>query len=308
LAIAEPIELIPAADLALLNRRSDWAGWCQLLGHGLFIVLSALAWASPSLPLGLRLVALLLFGTGLAFCFCVMHECGHRTAFANRQLNDAIAWWAGLLSFYNADFYRRYHQWHHRYTHQPGLDPELEQAPPASLGSYLFELTGVPWWLAKFRGHALGLSGNFSGSPYISEDLAPQITRSIRLQFLIYTVVFLLSLISGNGFIFWFWLLPLALGQPILRFVLIAEHGGCSFEQDGLKNTRTTLTLAPLRWLMWNMSFHVEHHLYPSIPFHALGRAHGWLGPHAEQLADGYLRLNLVFCRNPSQLALPKQG
>jgi fatty acid desaturase len=102
--------------------------------------------------------------------------------------------------------------------------------------------------------------------------------------------------------------LPLAIGQPILRFVLLAEHGGCSFEQDGLKNTRTTLTLAPLRWLMWNMSYHVEHHLYPSIPFHALARAHGWLGPWAEQLADGYLRLNYDFCRNPSQLALPKQG
>ena len=123
----------------MLNRRSDWAGWAQLLSHGLFTVLAALAWASPSLPLVLRLVALLLLGTGLAFCFCAMHECGHRTAFANRQLNDAIAWWAGLLSFYNADFYRRYHQWHHRYTHQPGLDPELEQEPPASLGSYLFE-------------------------------------------------------------------------------------------------------------------------------------------------------------------------
>jgi len=42
----------------------------------------------------------------------------------------------GVLSFYNADFYRRYHQWHHRYTHQPGLDPELEGGTPSSRLAY----------------------------------------------------------------------------------------------------------------------------------------------------------------------------
>ncbi|MFZ4804643.1 MAG: fatty acid desaturase [Synechococcus lacustris] len=294
--------------MAVLNSRNDGPGWRQVLGHALFTLLAALAWANTSLPLPLRLLALVLYGAGLAFSFCAMHECGHRTAFASRRPNDWIAWWAGVLSFYNADFYRRFHQWHHRYTHQPGLDPELEQAPPASLAAYLLELTGLLWWLAKFRGHWSGLWGNFSGCPYISAELAPQISRSLRLQFLVYGLVLLLSFWGGNGFIFWYWLLPLALGQPILRFVLLAEHGGCSFDADGLRNTRTTLTLAPLRLLMWNMPFHGEHHLYPSIPFHALGRAHGWLGPHLEQLGKGYLRVNAAFLRQPSLGAMPGQG
>jgi len=42
---------------------------------------------------------LLLLGWGLAFAFCAMHDAGHRTAFASRARNDAVAWWAGVLSF-----------------------------------------------------------------------------------------------------------------------------------------------------------------------------------------------------------------
>jgi len=63
----------------------------------------------------------------------------------------------GVLSFYNADFYRRYHQWHHRYTHQPGLDPELEGGTPSSRLAYGVELSGLPWWMGKLlegSGHA----------------------------------------------------------------------------------------------------------------------------------------------------------
>jgi len=69
---------------------------------------------------------------------------------------------------------------------------------------------------------------------------------------------------------------------------LMAEHGGCATTDDGLENTRTTLTLAPLRWLMWNMPFHCEHHLYPSLPFHALGAAHQEIAPHLAHVARGY--------------------
>jgi fatty acid desaturase len=161
-------DLISPGRLAELNRRRDAAGWRQVAGHGGLIVLSAAIWLQPSWPWALRLPALLLLGWGLAFGFCAMHECGHRTAFADRASNDAVAWWAGVLSFYNADFYRRYHQWHHRYTNQPGLDPELEEDHASRhRAAYLLELSGVSWWLGKLRSHWRGLRGDFSGCPYI---------------------------------------------------------------------------------------------------------------------------------------------
>ena len=29
-----------------------------------------------------------------------------------------------------------------------------------------------------------------------------------------------------------------------------------------------------LRFFYWNMNYHIEHHLYPSVPFHALKKLH----------------------------------
>jgi len=284
--------LIPPEQLAALNQRSDAAGWRQTIGHAALITLSATLWLHADAPWPLRLVALVVLGAGLAFGFCAMHECGHRTAFANRNLNDSVAWWAGVLSFYNADFYRRYHQWHHRYTHQPGLDPELEEPIPTTLRAYLLELSGLSWWIGKVRGHLRGLRGDFRDCPYIPEEAAAQVSRSVRLQCALYGALLLASIPAGNGLLLWAWLLPLAVGQPLLRWVLMAEHTGCSFSTEGTTNTRTTLTLAPLRWLMWNMPFHAEHHLYASIPFHALPKAHRYVAPELQHLDHGYLRVH----------------
>ena len=56
-------------------------------------------------------------------------RCVHQTAFASRAANDLVGWIAGVLSFYNATFYRHFHAWHHRYTQDPARDPELIYPP-----------------------------------------------------------------------------------------------------------------------------------------------------------------------------------
>jgi len=303
----QPQPLLSDVLLAELNQRRSGPAWRQLLGHGALLLTGGLLWGGSGLPLPLplRLVGLLLLSWGLAFSFCAMHECAHRTAFVDRQRNDTLAWWLGVLSFYNADFYRRYHQWHHRHTHLPGLDPELEDSPPTTLGAYLLELSGLPWWLGKLRGHWRGLRGDFRANPYIPAEAAERVRASIRWQFALYGGLLLLSIPEGNGFLLRFWLLPLLVGQPLLRFVLLAEHGGCAFNADGLANTRTTLTLAPLRRLMWNMPFHAEHHLYPSLPFHALPKAHAALAPRLVHCERGYLAVHRRFLTALAALATP---
>jgi fatty acid desaturase len=82
------------------------------------------------------------------------------------------------------------------------------------------------------------------------------------------------------------------LGQPLPRAILLAEHTGCSTNANGLTNTRTTLTSWPIRFLMWNMPYHAEHHLYPSIPFHALPQAHGQIRARLAHLDIGYIAVN----------------
>jgi fatty acid desaturase len=59
-----------------------------------------------------------------------------------------------------------------------------------------------------------------------------------------------------------------------------------------LANTRTTLTLWPLRTLAWNMPFHVEHHTYPGVPFHRLPAAHRLLRSKIGVLGRGYIAVH----------------
>ena len=297
--------LIERQALAELNRLRDAPAWTRLASHLLLILIGGVAWRLETLPLAVRLLGLLVSGLGLATCFAPLHECCHRTAFRSKAVNDAVAWLMGLLSFYNATFYRRYHQWHHRYTHQPGLDPELDDPVPTTWLSYALELSGWTWWTGKLRGHARLLWGDLSSIPFMSPELMPQVRRSVRLQFAVYAAVALLSIVGGHGFLLWSWLLPLAIGQPVLRFFLLAEHTGCAYSDDGLRNTRTTLTNAPVRWLMWNMPFHSEHHLYPSLPFHALPAAHRWIGPRLQHLDCGYVAVHRQLLGRLSSLGQP---
>ena len=298
-------DLLERSQLAQLNQLQDGPGWIRLISHLATIAIGGLFWRLEMLPLALRLLGLLITGVGLATCFAGLHECCHRTAFRGKRLNDAVAWLMGLLSFYNATFYRRYHQWHHRYTHQPGLDPELDDPVPTSLIGYVLEISGWNWWSGKLRGYARLLVGDLSSIPYLSAEIIPQVRRSLWLQFAVYGLLLLLSLISWNGFLLWSWLLPLAIGQPFLRLLLLAEHTGCAFNTDALANTRTTLTVAPVRWLMWNMPFHAEHHLYPSLPFHALPAAHRWIAPHLKHLDRGYLAVHAQLLQRLPQLGQP---
>jgi fatty acid desaturase len=289
--LANPRQILAVSELVTLNQRSNLAGGLRLAGHLAVMILSGYLWGTAS---GwLRLPALLVYGASLALMFCPTHECVHCTAFASPQVNAVVGWFAGLLSFYNSTFYRRYHKWHHRYTQIAGKDPELSDPKPQSLGQYLWQISGVPWWKGKIAGHFKVAFGQLDDCFYLPESTHAEVIRSTRLQLGAYAAIALFSLALGHPwFLFAYWLLPLMLGQPLLRFVLLAEHTGCTNDDNPLTNTRTTLTLWPLRFLMWNMPYHAEHHLYPSIPFHALPKAHQQLQSHFSAIEPGYLSVN----------------
>ena len=288
----KPNQLLSAQVLSALNARSNLKGGLQLARHLSVLAVSGYLWATQGDSLFIAMPALILYGFSLAALFAPMHECCHRTAFANNRLNDGVAWVVGLLSFYNSTFYRRYHKWHHRYTQIPEKDPELGDRKPQTLTEYLVEISGFNWWIGKVRGHLRVAGGNLEGCPYIPDTARAEVIRSTRLQLLVYGVAIAVSIIFKQPWFLLYWLLPLAVGQPILRAILLAEHTGCTTDDNALTNTRTTLTIAPVRWLMWNMPFHAEHHLAASIPFHALPAAHEVLQSHFTRVEQGYVKVN----------------
>ena len=90
--------------------------------------------------------------------------------------------------------------------------------------------------------------------------------------------------------LFWVWLLPVVLGQPALRLYLLAEHGDCPRVANMFEYTRTTITTRMMRFLAWNMPYHVEHHVYPAVPFHQLPALHKVMQAELRVTAAGYAR------------------
>lgn len=294
-------QLLSIPELNELNQRSNLKGGLQLLGHLTIMGVSGYLWANYQHHLLLALPALVVYGFSFASMFATMHETVHRTAFASNRLNDIVSWFAGLLSFYNGTFYRRYHKWHHRYTQIPEKDPELSDPKPTNLQEYLLEVSALPWWWGKLRGHFRVATGQLEDCPFIPETARDEVIRSVRLQLAVYVGAIASCLIFQHPWFFLYWVLPLAVGQPMLRIILLSEHTGCTHDNNYLTNTRTTYTFPLIRFLMWNMPFHAEHHFYPSIPFHALPSAHEKLGSHFVNVDTGYFNVQRKLITNFGQ-------
>jgi fatty acid desaturase len=285
--------ILPSEELKALNTRSTLQGLLRLAAHFAILGMSGYLWGTNfGQNWAIAIPALILYGFGFAAMFAPLHECSHRTVFTSNTLNDSVCWIAGLLSLYNSAFFRRYHKWHHRYAQDAEKDPELSDAVPQTWRDYLLMLSGLPWWLGKIKTHSRVALGQLEDYPFIPENARAEVIRSTRSQLAVYGVAIAISVIAHQPWFILYWLLPLFVGQPILRFILLAEHTGCSRDRNPLTNTRSTRTLLPLQFLMWNMPFHAEHHLYPSIPFYHLPAAHQQLREHFMHKDQGYIEVN----------------
>jgi fatty acid desaturase len=244
------------------------------------------------------LPAVFVLGLVQVALFAPAHETMHQTAFASRRVNAIVGWLTSCPSLLNWHFYTAFHLAHHRHTQVAGLDPELMAPPPASLGGYLVRVLGVPFWTLRLRVLWDCWRGNLGAYPFVAAGVAPKIIRSGRWMTVVMVGGSVVSaLVFGWATPLLYWIGPQLLGQPPLRAYLLAEHTGCTEDRNGLTNTRTTLTWAPVRLLMWDMPYHAEHHLFPSIPFHRLADAHGLLRAKLGFVQPGYVRWNAGFVR-----------
>ena len=226
----------------------------------------------------------------------------HQTAFLSKRANAIVGWLAACPSLLNLQFYTAFHWAHHRHTQIEGADPELLAPSPTTRNGYILRIIGVPFWHLRLKVIADCWRNDLSAYPFISTVAAPGIVRSVRaMSALMVGGAVVTAVLFGWETPFLYWIGPQLLGQPPLRAYLLAEHTGCTPDRNGLTNTRTTLTNAAIRWLMWNMPFHAEHHLYPTIPFHRLPEAHTLIGAKLGFLQKGYVRWNAALIKTLAQ-------
>ena len=286
------------ADLRALMQRSNWLPLIHLLlWIGVVAATSALVWLT--MDSWWLWPAMFIHGVVLVHHFSLQHECTHYTAFKRREANDVVAAICGFIIMLGPTFFRYEHCDHHTYTQQKGRDPE--QIPlPQTLGGYLLYISSWPYWRTKvtelFR-HALG-QFNDTELRFIPLVAHARVRLEARLLLALYAGIGVAMIIFSWWAPVWYWIIPVLLGEPVMRAIRMTEHVGMQPVADMHNNTRTSLAIAPLRWLAWNMPFHAEHHYASSVPYHALPRMHrqlhgelpvergGYLGAHRDMLAQ----------------------
>lgn len=286
---------LPRKELKALQKRRDAPALRYVFGHLALAVLTSvpivLAWGT-----GWMIPAMFVHGVVLVFLFAPLHECTHGTAFKTRWMNSAFATFCGFVLMRPALYFRYRHAAHHSYTQDPARDPD--QVPmPDGLGGYLGEVFGMEFWPKMVGTLYRGCAGRFNDreKTFLPESERSRIAWEARLMIAGYVLLGVASAV----FSFWpallaFWLAPRLIAEPSLRLVRMAEHTGMEENADWLANTRTTLSNPLVRFLYWQMPYHAEHHLAPSVPFHNLKALHHALpGKPVERqyvVSKGYVR------------------
>jgi fatty acid desaturase len=271
------LKVVPRERLRALSVKSDLHGAIQALSHvgAIGATTTALIVIPASQP-ALLIPVWLMHGALINCLYAGLHELSHWTAFKTKALNDWVGSLFGFVTL-NPFFTDRWaHFAHHRATHDPLRDSELMGMKPYTTATYALDLIGVGFWRRRIRmivrtAFNRGLDGDYW--------LTPQQRRAVILEARVHIALWALiagaSVAIGTWAALYFWLAPLLLTKAFHQLQNTGEHTGLAHDPNTFLNTRTLKGPAPMRWVMWNMSFHTAHHCFPGVPFHALPALHG---------------------------------
>jgi fatty acid desaturase len=275
---------IERSDLRQLQRRTNYHGLLRLAAYLALLALFATLTLAGFGP-GWTLLFFLLYGSIYTYSDSIEHETHHRTAFRSIWLNELVHWLAGVLTYKEAIRDRWVHALHHTYTYYRGIDREIEfdRPPNLALGTLniLFGAVRTPYNLAYTIQDALYPLVPVSDATRICVPSSEyqKVVWSARANLACYLGVIGLAI----GIRSW-WPILFTFGARFVAMyigiVSAVHHGGLAENvPDWRLNTRTVLVGPVTRLLHWNMNYHLEHHMYPTVPFHALSRLHGLIGP-----------------------------
>lgn len=205
------------------------------------------------------------------------HECGHSTAFKTRHYNTIVYHIASFCMVRNPITWRWSHSRHHTDTIIVGRDPEIVAMRPPAMLRIAVNFFGVldAWngWARMLR----NASGRLAADEalYVPKGEQHKVMRVARVWVCIYLAVLIAAALTWS-------LIPLMLiGLPRLygawHHVMtgILQHAGLAEDVlDHRLNSRTVYMNPVSRFIYWNMNYHVEHHMFPMVPYFNLPRLH----------------------------------
>lgn len=268
---------VDAATLKRLSKLQSWRTVAALVFDWAVIIV-AIAISQAAANVFVYLLAVLVIGGRMHGLGVLMHDFAHyRFIHGRKEMSDwvcelFISW--PILTTVAA--YRRNHLAHHRYTNTD-KDPDWviklgtrKFTFPQSWREALLTLAGYLLVIGSII-DVVGVARRLSSPerPKLSYRLA-------RLGFYLAWIAILTLTNSWMGFLL-YWAVPyLTTFFLFLHIRSVAEHFGSMDYTHELTGTRSVM---PFFWeraifAPHHVNYHLEHHLYPSVPFYNLPALH----------------------------------
>jgi fatty acid desaturase len=280
---------LPKEVVQQLTRRSAWRATLPIAADFAVIALAAGAALATWFSLPVTLLAVVVIGTRQHALFVIAHDAAHYLLYDDRRVNDFVGRLCATVQGLSMCTYRVIHRLHHNNLYGE-LDPDtaLHGGYPrgrAYLAKKLLkDLAGLTAWktYAYFLGGAPALNTQTNVALRPLDDTSEKLKAQARSDrnAVVAVHVALLAVFAWSGFLVQYlvlWILPLVtVVQAILRLRAIAEHGATTDFSSPLTAARTNLAPAWLAWLIFphQVNYHVEHHLYASVPYYRLPELH----------------------------------
>lgn len=238
-------------------------------------------------------LAVLVIGSRINGLGGLMHDAAHYRAYENRALNDFIGEVVALPTSASMAGYRNSHFAHHRELNSEN-DPDWTR----NVGLEEFEFPASPSNVIK---HVMQYLSGFKIKTALGGFHKNAETRDIPAAVNRARMIFFAGLLAASiAFGFWkllllYWVVPLATVFLAIRYIRnVAEHYAVEHE-NVLNESRTVIAPFWELWLIapWGLNYHLEHHLFPSVPCFRLGELHRLLMtrdpfPQVAHVTHGY--------------------
>ena len=260
-----------------LIQKSDWLGLFHFCFY--FTILISLGFIANYLLESIWFFSIyLLYAIVFAFAEAAAHELNHESVFRSKWLNTSAHWLVCFMSWREPAYSKYRHLKHHSHTSVIGQDPEGEAVRPKSMGLMGLEML-TRFFHAKTH---FGAMARHAFGRVLEEDqkivpkgLHQKMIIQSRILLAGYFTLIVVSLMLQTWMIVLYLFLPRSLGTFLHDLCSRTQHTALAVNDPDYRMTTRTILIGPLlRFFYWNMNFHIEHHMYQNVPFHALPRLH----------------------------------
>ena len=212
----------------------------------------------------------------------IWHETGHRTAFKSKFWNDFFYYIASFMDSFEPIRWRYSHFHHHSYTSfNDPVDFEVHVKKPTDLiyffsfyipfSGFIFFHKSLHWETIK---HAFGVTTEVM-KVCIPKDEISICRWSARSHVFIWATTIIVSIIFQSWLPLLFIVLPNFYGKTLIMLMGLTQHAGLEEDIKDHRYTTRSVNLNPiLSFLYWQMEYHIEHHMFPSVPSYNLPKLH----------------------------------